>query len=327
MAAIAPVADVGRQQGDAVVVTEEPDPAGRLALAAAEVGETGCNQDLLLPVGVEVEQRDLRLAAAAADVERSELRPQAGHQALRCVAGRREVLGPLPTPRGDVDALEEGRDHLAQLVQHHVGVVARFGKRVRAHAQQQLLVGLAGAVDADVRQRGRRQKPAQRVERLGAGRLAVDEVAVAGLLGKALGHPGLHLRQERAVRVEHPVHLADEAGAVWRVEDLGRAEVAVLPVLEPLVVRDVARRLLEVRHEAPPLEHLRQHVRGLLAGEVDTTELGHRVVAVLDEDLLVELLRPARVRRSRRRWRRPRCRARPTNSSRKSRRRLLGERE
>ena len=98
------------------------------------------------------------------------------------------------------------------------------------------------------------------------------------------------LRQQRAVRVEDAVHLADEAGAVRRVEDLGRAEVAVLPVVEPLVVRDVARRLLEIRHEASPFENLREHVGRLLAGEVDAAELGHRVVAVFDEDFLVELL-------------------------------------
>ena len=75
------------------------------------------------------------------------------------------------------------------------------------------------------------------------------------------------------------------------VEDLGWSEVAVLPVLQPLVVGDVARRLLEVRHEAPPLEDLRQHVGRLLAGEVDPPELGDRIVAVFDEHLFVELLR------------------------------------
>ena len=77
-----------------------------------------------------------------------------------------------------------------------------------------------------------------------------------------------------------------------RVEDLGRAVVAVLAVGQALVVRDVTGRLLQVGHEAAPLEHLGQHVRGLLAGEVDAAELGHRIVAVLDEDPLVELLGP-----------------------------------
>ena len=58
-----------------------------------------------------------------------------------------------------------------------------------------------------------------------------------------------------------------------------------------MVVGDVARRLLQVRHQAAPLEHLGQHVRSLLARQVDAAELGHRIVAVLDEDALVELLR------------------------------------
>ena len=46
-------------------------------------------------------------------------------------------------------------------------------------------------------------------------------------------------------------------------------------------VRDVARRLLEVRHQPAPLEHLGQQVGCALAGEVHAAELRHRVVAVL----------------------------------------------
>jgi hypothetical protein len=57
-------------------------------------------------------------------------------------------------------------------------------------------------------------------------------------------------------------------------------------------VRDVARRLLEVGHEAAPLEELREHVRDALARQVDAAQLGDRVVAVLDEHALVEALRP-----------------------------------
>src|SRR6185436_20930075 len=55
------------------------------------------------------------------------------------------------------------------------------------------------------------------------------------------------------------------------------------------VVRDVARRLLEVRHQSAPLEHLGEQVRSLLAGEVHAAELGDGVVAVLEEHALVEL--------------------------------------
>ena len=56
------------------------------------------------------------------------------------------------------------------------------------------------------------------------------------------------------------------------------------------VIRDVAGRLLEVRHEPAPLEHLGEQVGGLLASQVDPAQLGHRVVPVLEEDPVVELL-------------------------------------
>src|SRR5205085_8486151 len=59
--------------------------------------------------------------------------------------------------------------------------------------------------------------------------------------------------------------------------------------VELLVVLDVTRRLLEVRHESAPLEDLGEEVRRLLAGEVHTTELRDGVVAVLEEHAVVEL--------------------------------------
>ena len=92
-----------------------------------------------------------------------------------------------------------------------------------------------------------------------------------------------------AVGVEQPVHVADVAGAEAAGEHGGVAVEAVAAA-EPGVVGDVARALLEVAHQPAPLEHLRQQVGGLLARQVDAAELGHRVVAVLDEHLLVERL-------------------------------------
>ena len=221
---------------------------------------------------------------------------RSGHRrsTTRAVCSRvgAEVGRPLAAALGDVDALQERRDHLAQLDEHHVRVVARLGQRVRAHAEQQLLVGLAGAVHADVGQRRRGQEAAQRVEDLARVACRYTKSLSPACCGNRSATQACMRGQQRAVGVEDPVHLADEAGAVRRVEHLGRAEVAVLAVVEPLVVRDVARRLLQVRHEASPLEHLREHVRRLLAREVDAAELRDGVVAVLDEDLLVELLRP-----------------------------------
>jgi hypothetical protein len=111
---------------------------------------------------------------------------------------------------------------------------------------------------------------AQGVERLGPRGLPVDEVAVPRLLREALRHERLHEREHLAVGVEDAVHLPDEARPMGRVEQLGRPEVAVLPVGQPLVVRDVARRLLEIGHEPSPLEDFGQQVGGLLAGQVDT---------------------------------------------------------
>ena len=75
-------------------------------------------------------------------------------------------------------------------------------------------------------------------------------------------------------------------------EHLGVAVVAVAAA-EAGVVGDVAGRLLEVGHEPAPLEDLGEQVRRLLAGEVHAAELGDRVVAVLEEHPVVELLGPA----------------------------------
>jgi hypothetical protein len=55
------------------------------------------------------------------------------------------------------------------------------------------------------------------------------------------------------------------------------------------VVGHVAGGLLEVGGEPAALEQLRHHVRDPLDGDVGTAQLGHRVVAVADEDALVEL--------------------------------------
>ncbi len=62
-----------------------------------------------------------------------------------------------------------------------------------------------------------------------------------------------------------------------------------MPGAEPTVIGHIARGLLEIGHQPAPLEHLGEHVRGLLARQVHTTELRHRVVAVLEEDAVVEL--------------------------------------
>ena len=195
-------------------------------------------------------------------------------------------------PVVDVDPLHPGRDDLAQLGQHEVGVRPGLGERMGAHPDQERLVGLAAGVDAEVGGGGGRQQAAQGVEGLGPHRLAPDEVGVVRRLGMLRREPGLQQREELGVGVEEPVHVADVAGAERRVQDLRGAEVAVPAVREPAVVGHVAGRLLHVGHEPAPLQHLGEQVGGLLAGQVDPAELGHRVVAVLEEHPVVELLGP-----------------------------------
>jgi hypothetical protein len=63
--------------------------------------------------------------------------------------------------------------------------------------------------------------------------------------------------------------------------------IAEAEAVEPVVVGDVARRLLEIGREPGPLEELRQQVRGPFARDVGAAELGDRVVAVPEEDPLV----------------------------------------
>ena len=179
---------------------------------------------------------------------------------------------------------------LRSSVEHHRRVRARLGQRVRAHAQQQRLERLAGAVDADVRQRRRGQDAPGGVARLRLDRLLVDEVGVAGLLRVALARPVDERAAacRRTCRTARPCRRCSAHRGGDR-EHRRRSVVAVAPA-EPRVVRDVARRLLEVRHEPAPLEDLGEQVRRLLAREVHATELRDGVVAVLEEHAVVELL-------------------------------------
>ncbi len=202
---------------------------------------------------------------------------------------------------------------------------SRPRERVGPHAQEQLLVGLPGRVHADVGHRRGRQHAAGGVERLGPHGLAPHEVGVPRRLGVAhavvIGHAAEHV----AVGVEEAVEVAHVARAEVRAADVGIAVVAEAP-LDPGVVGDVAGRLLEVAGDAPPLEDLGEEVRRLLAGQVDAAQLGDRVVAVLDEHLLVERLGPFEPDRGVDAAS-PSMSSSPTNSSRNRRRSDFAERE
>ena len=167
---------------------------------------------------------------------------------------------------------------------HALGLVELVG----AQAQQQGLEGLAGAVDPDVAAGGGGQQAAQRVERFRAhcafpGRRRVvpgPRVDSAEVL--------LGMFQPAGVGLERVVEDFAVAPAVGEVVDLRRGDV--LPAaFGPFGEGDVAGRLLEVGHQAPALEDLRQHVGDAFAGDVCAAELGDRVVAVLAEHPVVEL--------------------------------------
>jgi hypothetical protein len=131
---------------------------------------------------------------------------------------------------------------------------------------------------------------------------------------------GIHFAySSKAWSMARDVALAQGAAVEFR-----RHVVAPAPV-QLVGVGHVARGLLEVRHQPPPLEDLREDVRDVLAGDVRAAELRDRVVAVLVEDPRVELLG------ARDRPRRPATAGgasmRSANSSRNSRRSDLADRE
>jgi hypothetical protein len=207
----------------------------------------------------------------------------------RGVARLREVAGPRDAAVGEIDALEERGDHLAELDEHQVGVVADLRQRVRVHPDQHLLVRLTGREHAQVRTRPGRQQHPERVARLRGDRRAIEEVGVVRVLGEALGeqveqgleHPPVRLERPRGVRL---VRLTGGAAL-----DLGRRRQPPVPA-GPVVVAHVAGRLLEVRGQAAPFDRLGEQLRGLLAREVHAAELRDRIVAELEEHPIEQLL-------------------------------------
>src|SRR5438093_1883943 len=160
------------------------------------------------------------------------------------------------------------------------------------HPEQELLVALAGPVDAHVRCRRRGQEAAEGVEGLGADGHPVDALGLGRVARELPLEERAKLREPDPVDVEATVERRDVALA-QRPGELGR-DVVAIGSLRLVVVGNVARRLLEIGHETAPLEDLGQEVRGALARQVHAAELSHRVVAVLDEHALVELLGPSR---------------------------------
>ena len=125
----------------------------------------------------------------------------------------------------------------------------------------------------------------------------MGKIAVAGDFGVALGEVVVKDGQQLAVRVEHAVHVPHVPGPQRRRQYFGAAVITVAPARQPRVVSDIPGRLFHVRHQPAAFEHLCEQVGRLLASQVDPTELGHRIVAVLEENTVVELLRPGQADR------------------------------
>ena len=128
-----------------------------------------------------------------------------------------------------------------------------------------------------------------------AARCTPSESAGALRISRARSAPASPGSAARRSRTPRPSSARSARAA--RRADLRRDVIAPAAV-QRVGVRHVARRLLEIRHQPSPLEHLGQDVRDVLAGDVRAAELRDRVVAVLVEDPRVQLF-GARDRRRR----------------------------
>jgi hypothetical protein len=80
------------------------------------------------------------------------------------------VLRPRDATVGEIDPPEERRDHLAELAEDEVRILAHLGERVRAQPQEHHLERLSVGVHAEVRARAGGEQHAERVARLGQDR-------------------------------------------------------------------------------------------------------------------------------------------------------------
>ena len=187
----------------------------------------------------------------------------------------REILRPSAAAIRLIETRQERRNDLAQLDQHFVGAGTHLEQRMGAHAQQQRLERLAAAEQSDVRLRRGRQETAKGVERLRPDGGAVHAFGVVGAARVARREVLLHPRNPLGVALERGVHGADVLLAQRPGLELG-GQVVAPAIVQAIGVGHIPRRLLEIGHEPAPLEHLRQHVRDVLARDVRAAELGDR---------------------------------------------------
>jgi hypothetical protein len=223
----------------------------------------------------------------------------------------------IEQPVAPLRALHERRDEPAELRLHRAAEVAALGERARVEAVQEVLERLAGREDAEVRERrarqvaphhvacvrahGRAVRPLRRLQEvlvpldvLPGERLARLRVPdLDGLDREDLLDVPDHRVDLRGVRRKEAVHERREGRAVARREQRLLALPEEVPRGVPLVEADVARGLLEERDpDARVLERLRGDVRRPFHGHVRGAKLRDGVVAVADEDAVVERAGP-----------------------------------
>ena len=145
------------------------------------------------------------------------------------------------------------------------------------------------AVETHVRLGRGWQQATERIERLGANGRPVHRFRVGRTTRVARLEVGLHARDPFRVACERRVHRPHIAIVQRAAADL-RRHVIPPAIVAAVGVGHVAGRLLEVRHQPSPLEHLGQDVRHGLARDVRAAQLRDRVVAVVAEHPGVEAL-------------------------------------
>ena len=164
VAAVSALAGQLADQLGALQRIEGLDPVADLGLRGARRLEQRGREQVLL-AALDADQLDRGRVALGRGGPAPAAPPRA-----RWPAGAR--AGRRSTRRRDraLDAPDEARDHLGELGEDHVAVLARLRQRRGHQTQEQLLVGLARGEDADVAERRGREDAPQQVERLGADR-------------------------------------------------------------------------------------------------------------------------------------------------------------
>ena len=140
-------ADIGPHHVHAILHRHRPHPGldDRLGLMTVRIEHA--RDELGLGVGIPIDEVDYWRVEW-----RFGHRKQLRGERVDRVAGVGEICTVRDASVVEVDALQEGGDHLAQFGEHEIGIRPSFGQRVGPHAQQQRLVALTGAVDAHIGQ-------------------------------------------------------------------------------------------------------------------------------------------------------------------------------